>query len=147
MRKSLALSIALIISSFSFSQQYKVELTEGCVIMKDPISGGIYDIFDWKKSNATLQYDVPNNLIEITEDGKVVTKFYIAEVLKRLTTDNEINYLFNCLQTSSYDNFKSSSKGLLKLNLLQEEKNKRSVLIFEVDATILIYRGRNALSK
>ena len=115
--------------------------------MKDPIAGGIYDIFDWKKSDAVLQYDAPNNLIEITEDGKIVTKFYITETLKRLTTDNEINYSFNCLQTSSYDNFKSSSKGLLKLNLLQDEKNKRSVLIFESDTTILIYRGRNALTK
>ena len=147
MKKVLVLFIALITSQLSFSQQYKVELTEGCVIMKDPIAGGIYDIFDWKKSDAVLQYDAPNNLIEITEDGKIVTKFYITETLKRLTTDNEINYSFNCLQTSSYDNFKSSSKGLLKLNLLQDEKNKRSVLIFESDTTILIYRGRNALTK
>jgi len=147
MKKSFTLFIALTISSLIFSQQYKVELTEGCVIMKDPIAGGIYDIFDWKKSSATLQYDVSNNLIEITEDGKVVTKFYITETLKKLTTDNEINYSFNCLQTSSYDNFKASSKGQVKLNLLKEEKNKRSVLIFENDFTILIYRGRNALTK
>lgn len=145
MKKAYTLLILLLISQQIYSQKHKIELTEGCVIMKDPVAGGIYDIFDWKKTSGTLIYDASNNLIEITEDGKVANKFYITETLKKIETDKEVKYIFSCLQTSSYDEFKSSSQGQVKLNLLRDENTKRSVLIFENDALILIYRGGFAL--
>ena len=123
------------------SQQYKVELTEGLVGMKDPVNGGYMNFFDWQKSYGTLVYDATKNLITITEKT-FITKYEVIRIEKKFIVSGCLTFILDCSQTTNGE----ASRTKVRLNLY-ENTPIGNVFISENDYSILAYKGTAALTK
>ena len=77
--------VTFILSGLSFigysqTQPYKIDLKQGCVIMKDFMNGGIMEVFGWQPQSGKLILSLSDNLIELN-NGKSITKYYITKII------------------------------------------------------------------